>query len=157
MKHISTTFLKVAIVLIGGAVLSGLIFFPQTEGRATDLDILHIYLDPFILYIYVASLAFFTALFQAIKLLIFFENNNIFSPAAVNTVRNIKNCGITIIGFILGAEIFLMFTGEEDKTGPIALGIYITFLTCMGIASVDIFEKVLQKGAKIQPKKGFSI
>lgn len=155
MKHISTTFLKVAIVLIGGAVLSGLIFFPQTEGRAKNLDLISIYLDPFILYIYIASLVFFAALFQALKILGFIENNSIFSPAAVHAVRHIRYCGLATIGFIVGAQVFIMFTGEEDKAGPIALGFYITFLTLMVIASVDIFEKLLQKGIA-QSKKNLS-
>ncbi|MBP7967304.1 DUF2975 domain-containing protein [Candidatus Woesebacteria bacterium] len=157
MKQISTSFLKIAIILIGGAVLSGLIFFPQTEGRAKDLDLISIYLDPFILYIYIASLAFFAALFQAIKLLGFVENNNIFSPAAVHAVRHIKYCGVAMIGFIVGAQVFIMFTGEEDKAGPIAMGIYITILTCVVIAAADICERLLKNTISTKSKKVLTI
>ena len=50
MKRGSTLFLKVVILLIAIGVLAGMIWFPQTEGRATNLDLISIYTDPFIIY-----------------------------------------------------------------------------------------------------------
>jgi hypothetical protein len=58
MKKSSTFFLKVVILLIAIGVLAGLIWFPQTEGRAAHLDLISIYTDPFIIYIYIASTPF---------------------------------------------------------------------------------------------------
>ena len=58
MKNGSTLFLKVVILLIAIGVLAGLIRFPQTEGRAANLDLISIYTDPFIIYIYIASTSF---------------------------------------------------------------------------------------------------
>lgn len=43
-----------------------LIWFPLTEGRATHLDLFSTYADPFILYGYGASIAFFVALYNAL-------------------------------------------------------------------------------------------
>jgi hypothetical protein len=40
LKRGSTLFLKVVILLIAIGVLAGMIRFPQTEGRATNLDII---------------------------------------------------------------------------------------------------------------------
>src|SRR5438874_8159056 len=86
MKRSSTLFLKVVILLIAIGVLAGMIRFPQTEGRATNLDLISIYTDPFIIYIYIASTPFFIGLYQAFKLLNFIDANKAFSQAAVNTL-----------------------------------------------------------------------
>ena len=77
MKKGSTLFLKVVILLIAISVLAGLIWFPQTEGRATNLDLISIYTDPFIIYGFIASIPFFVALYQAIKLLGYVDKNKV--------------------------------------------------------------------------------
>ena len=50
MKKISTTFLRVGIVLIGIVALIVMIRLPLTAGRAANLDWFRIYIDPFIIY-----------------------------------------------------------------------------------------------------------
>ena len=46
----ATLVLKLVIVLIGIATLTGMIRFPQTEGRAASFDLVSIYADPLIIY-----------------------------------------------------------------------------------------------------------
>jgi hypothetical protein len=58
MKHSSTLFLKLVILLIAVGALVGMIRFPQTEGRAVNLDLISIYADLFIIYAYIASIPF---------------------------------------------------------------------------------------------------
>ena len=79
MKRISTAFLQTVIVLIGIVALIILIWFPLTEGRATHLDLFSTYADPFILYGYGASMAFFVALYNAFRLLGYIGQNKVFS------------------------------------------------------------------------------
>ena len=69
MKQTLTIFLQALIVLTGIAALAFLIRMPLSEGRAAGLDLFGIYSDPFILYVYAASAAFFVALYKAFKLL----------------------------------------------------------------------------------------
>ena len=69
MKKSSTVFLQVVIMLIGIVALAIMIRFPLTEGRAINLDLFSIYSDPFIIYGYIAFIAFFIVLYQAFKLL----------------------------------------------------------------------------------------
>src|SRR3712207_4328936 len=88
-KSGSTLFLKLVILLIAIGVLAGMIRFPQTEGRATNLDLISIYTDPLIIYGYIASIPFFVALYQAFKLLGYVDNNSVFSQLAVKAVRKI--------------------------------------------------------------------
>src|SRR3989344_5870215 len=90
MKKSSTIFLQVVIVLIGIVALAIMIRFPLTEGRATNLDLFSIYADPFIIYGYLASIAFFVALYQALKLLGYIRQNKVFSLESVRSLRTIK-------------------------------------------------------------------
>ena len=94
MKRGSTIFLKVVILLIGAVALIGLIRFPLTEGRAVNLDLFSIYWDPVILYMYVASIPFFVALYQAFKLLGYIGQNKVFSLNSMKALRTIKYCAI---------------------------------------------------------------
>ena len=100
MKTGSTLFLKFVICLIAIGALIWLMWFPQLEGRAANLDLLSIYKDPLIIYTYLGSIAFFVALYQAFKLLGYVDGNKVFSQSSVNAVRNIKYCAITLSAVI---------------------------------------------------------
>jgi hypothetical protein len=65
-------FLQAAVVLAGIVTLVIMIRLPLLEGRAKDADLHSIYPDPLILYVYMvymASIAFFIALYKAFRLL----------------------------------------------------------------------------------------
>src|SRR3989344_7759434 len=106
MKRSSTLFLKVILCLIAIGALAGMIWFPQTEGRAANLDLIDIYSDPLIIYIYIASIPFFIGLYQAFKLLKFIDANKAFSQGAVNTLKNMKFASLSLIAFIVLAVFY---------------------------------------------------
>ncbi len=90
MKKGSTLFLKVVILLIAIGVLAWLIWFPQIEGRAANLDLISIYTDPLIIYGYIASIPFFVALYQAFKLLGYIDSNKVFSQSCSESSEEYK-------------------------------------------------------------------
>ena len=90
MKNVPILFLKVVVLIIATAVFIWMIWFPQLEGRATNLDLIAIYKDPLIIYGFIASIPFFVVLYQAFKLLNYIDRNKAFSQSAVNALRNIK-------------------------------------------------------------------
>jgi hypothetical protein len=150
-KQASTLFLKAVIVLIAVVALVIMIRFPQTEGRAANLDLLSIYSDPLILYGYVASAPFFIALYQAFKLLGYVDTNQVFSPAAVKAVRNIKYCTLAIPVFILFGEAYIVFFANgDDPAGPVALGIFAIFASIVFATGVAVFERLLQSAIDIK-------
>ena len=129
MKKSSTVFLQVVIMLIGIVALAIMIRFPLTEGRAINLDLFSIYSDPFIIYGYAASIAFFVALYQAFKLLGYIGQNKVFSLSSVKTLRTIKYCAITLSISIVMAMLYIMMShGDDDAAGAIAMGIVTTFV-----------------------------
>lgn len=158
MKHASTTFLKVIICLIGIAALAALLWMPQIEGRNVNADWVTIYLrDPFLIYIYIGSTPFFAALYQAFKLLSLIQKNKAFSTASVVALRNIKYCALALIGFIAGAEAYIISAVNDDRAGAIALGIYITFAITIVATATAVFEKLLQNAVDLQSENDLTV
>lgn len=160
MKRGSTLFLKLAIVFISIIILSWLIIFPSTEGRAKDLSLIEIYMDPFIIYIYIAFIPFLFSLYNAFKLLGFIEKNKIFSQAAVKTVRNIKYSVFAFIGFIALALVLVFMnskTTNEDGAGALMMGIILLFASSVIATGAAIFEKLLQNGVEIKSENDLTV
>ena len=158
MKKGSTLFLKFVICLIALAALTWLIWFPQLEGRAVNLDLISIYADPLIIYAYIGSIPFFVGLYQAFKLLGYVDVNKVFSQSSVNAVKNIKNCAITFSGFIvLGILYIRLFANGDDPAGPTALGIVTTFAAIVIATAAALFERLLQNAVDIKSENDLTV
>ena len=159
MKRSSTIFLQVVIVILGIVALTGLVRFPLTEGRATNLDLFSIYWDPAIAYMYIASIPFFAGLYQAYKLLGYIGQNMVFSLSSVKTLRIIKYCAIAVAGFIAVGEVLLVITqrGNDDLAGPIALGVVTTFVTIVVATVAAVFERLLQNAVDLKAENDLTV
>jgi hypothetical protein len=155
MKKFPTIFLKTAIVIIGLATLAMMIRFPMTEGRAASLSVLEIYADPFIIYVYLSSIAFFVALYQAFKLLRLIGEDKTFTLGSVKSLRTIRHCakvlGVLIV--LAATYIRLFHAQEDDPAGFIALSIVATFICIVVGSAAATLERILQKGIDISEKK----
>lgn len=159
MKRISTIFLQVVIVFIGIMALAFLIRFPLTEGRAANLDLFSIYSDPFILYGYAASIAFFVALYKAFKLLENIGQNKVFSSNSVKTLKSIKYSAIVfgILIVLAGLYISLFHNKEDDPAGFLAMCIVTTFASIVIATAAAIFEKLLQNAIDMKSENDLTI
>jgi len=158
IKSGSTFFLKSVIFLIGIGVFVGLIWFPQTEGRAKNLDLVSIYADPFIIYIYLGSTPFFVGLYQAFKLLNLIDESKALSQGAVNTLRNMKFASLTLIGFIALALLYIRFAANgDDPAGPTAIGILVSFTVAVIATAAGVFQKLLQNAVDIKSENDLTV
>ncbi|HVZ67079.1 MAG TPA: DUF2975 domain-containing protein [Patescibacteria group bacterium] len=158
MKRSSTLFLKVVILLVAIGVFAGLLWFPQTEGRAANLDLVSIYLDPFIIYIYLASIPFFYGLYQAFKLLSFIDTNKAFSQGAVNILKNMKIASLSLIGFIALAEVYIhVFAHGDDVAGPTMLGICMILAFGVIATAAGIFQRLFQNAVDIKSENDLTV
>ncbi|SRR5260221_812176 len=158
MKRSSTLFLKVVILLIAVGTLIGMLWFPQTEGRAANLDLISIYTDPFIIYIYIASTPFFIGLYQAFKLLNLIGANKAFSQGAINTLKNMKFASLSLIGFIALALFYIrIFAHGDDPAGPTMLGILASFAVAVTGTAAAIFQKLLQNAVDIKKENDLTV
>ena len=158
MKQGSTVFLKAVIVLIASLVVAGLVWFPRTEGRAEGLDLISIYADPLIIYIYIGSTPFFVGLYQAFKLLSFIDGGRVFSQGAVNTLKNMKFASLSLIGFIALALCYIRFASQgDDPAGPTMLGILATFAIAVIGTAAAVFQQLLQNAIKIKSENDLTV
>jgi hypothetical protein len=159
MQRTSIIFLQAVIVLISIVALAILIRFPLTEGRATNLDLFSIYFDPFILYGYAASIAFFVALYKAFKLLGYIGQNKVFSASSVKALKSIKYCAIVLsISIVLaGLYIRLFHSKEDDPAGFLAMCILTTFVAIVVATAAAIFEKILQNAIDMKSENDLTI
>lgn len=159
MKRISTVFLQAVIVLIGIVAIIILIRMPLTEGRATNLDLFSIYSDPFILYGYAASIAFFVALYKAFKLLGYIGQNKVFSSNSVKALKSIKYCAIVLSVLIVAAGLFIriFYSKEDDPAGFLAVCIVTAFASVVVATAAAIFEKLLQNAIDIKSENDLTV
>ena len=159
MKRISIIFLQAVIVLIGIVALAILLWFPLTEGRAANLDLFSIYFDPFILYGYAASIAFFVALYKAFRLLGYIGQNKVFSSNSVRTLKSIKYCAIvlSILIVMAGLYIRIFHNKDDDPAGFLAVCIVTTFVSIVVATAVAVFEKILQNAVDMKTENDLTI
>ncbi|HEU0226834.1 MAG TPA: DUF2975 domain-containing protein [Arachidicoccus soli] len=159
MKRISIVFLQMVVVLMGIVALVIMIRFPLTEGRAANLNLLSIYTDPFILYGYAASIAFFVALYKAFKLLGYIGQNKVFSLYSVKALKRIKYCAIVLSVLIVlaGLYIRLFHNKADDPAGFLAMCILATFASIIVATAAAIFEKLLQNAIDMKSENDLTI
>lgn len=117
------------------------------EGRNAHATVFEIYFkDPFLAYMYIASIPFFVALYQAFKVLGYAGKNKVFSQVAVNALRMIKRCAWIVAGFMVGGEayLFIIQRSKEDIAGGAVMGLFLIFVFIVVAATAAIFERLLQ-------------
>ena len=158
MKYGATVFLRGVLLLIGLGALAFLLVEPHFEGRNAHATLFEIYFkDPFLAYIYLASIAFFTGLYHAFKVLSFAGRNQEFSPPAVRSVRTIKYCAITLIAFVIGAEIIIMLNESDDRAGGVAMGVFIFVASIVVASAMTVLERVLQNAVDLKSENDLTV
>lgn len=158
MKRSSTLFLQVVIVLIGIGALAFLLWEPHIEGRNAHATFFEIYFkDPFLAYVYIASIPFFVALYQALKLLGYVGQNEVFSQAAVKALRTIKLCAIAILGFVVVSVIFMPFSDPEDRPPGVMMRILFTFGSIVIATAAAMFERILQNAVDMKSENDLTV
>jgi hypothetical protein len=154
----SSIFLQIVIALFGIGVLALLLWEPHLEGRNAHSTLSEIYFnDPFLAYVYIGSIPFFLALYQAIKVLGYYRQNKVFSQSAVKALRIIKYCALAIIGFVIGAEVFIMSNSDDDRAGGVMMGLFIIFGSVVIAAAAAMFERILQNAVDIKSDNDLTV
>jgi Flp pilus assembly pilin Flp len=111
------------------------------------------------MYGYVASIAFFVALYQAFKLLGYIGQNKVFSLNSVKALRNIKYCAIALSILIVMAILYIRIfhNKDDDPAGAIAMGILATFISIVVASAAAVFEKTLQSAVDIKSENDLTV
>lgn len=160
MKKGSTVFLQVVIVLIGVGALALLLWEPHLEGRNAHATLFQIYFnDPFLAYAYIASIAFFVALYQAFKLLGYVARSDVFSQRSVKALRTIKYCAMSLVGFLVGAEAYFLIVqgGKDDNAGGVMMGLLLIFISVVVATAAAVFETTLQSAVDLKSENDLTV
>ncbi|MDR9855151.1 DUF2975 domain-containing protein [Paenibacillus sp. VCA1] len=142
MRLRSTLFLKVAVWIIGITVFAMCVFwFPSLARDAAKFNPEIAYLRyPVLIGLYMTTLPFYFALYQALTLLNNIEKGNAFSKLAVISLGHIKNCALIIIVlYVIG--MFLLAVQNALHPGLAIIGGVIIFAATV----ISLFAAVLQE------------
>jgi len=158
LKRSSTALLQGVIVLIGIGALAFLLWEPRVEGRNAHATVFETYFkDPFLAYMYLASIPFFVALYQGFKVLGYAGQNKVFSPAAVKALRNIKYCALVTIGFVAVSVLFMIHGDRDDRPAGLFMRVLITFPSIVIAAAAAMFERILQSAVDIKSENDLTV
>ncbi|WP_416150343.1 DUF2975 domain-containing protein [Salipaludibacillus sp. HK11] len=158
MKPGSTLFLKIAVILIGITILSLCIFWlPWIASVSTEAAPEFAYLQyPVLIGLYVTSIPFFFALYQALKLLDCIKNNATFSELSVKGLMNIKYCAIVIsILYVLGS-LFLLLQNALHP-GIAIIGMTITFASVVIAVFTAVLQRLLENAITIKSENDLTV
>ncbi len=144
MKRGSTHFLRFTTFLFGIVVLVICIFgLPSIyRGGSEEFPMASNALLVIVGILYVTAIPFFIALWQALKLLRYIDQNTAFSASSVRALRNIKYCAIAMAVLYLGCVPFLIPIAEaDDAPGVVLIG---AVLACSPLV-IAVFAAVLQR------------
>jgi Protein of unknown function (DUF2975) len=158
LNRSSTAFLQFVIVLIGIGAAALMLWEPHIEGRNAHSTVFQVYFnDPFLAYAYLASIPFFVALYHAFRVLGYAGQNQVLTQAAVNGLRTIKYCAIAMLGFVAGAEAFILSAEGEDRAGGVMMGLFIAFGSIVAAAAAATFQRVLQNAVDLKSENELTV
>ena len=153
MQRSATVFLQFVVVLVGVGALALLPGEPHFEGRNAHATPFEVYFhDPFLAYAYVASVAFFWALYQAFKVLSYAGRQEMFTPAAAQALRTIRHCAFALVGFVALGEAFLL-RYSDDPPAAIMMGVLFAFGALVIAAAAATLERIVHEAAGLNPKR----
>jgi|SRR5699024_4316497 len=142
MERGTTLFLKIAVFLIGITILVlCVILLPWLANYTASMYPEFAYLQfPVLIGVYATAIPFFIALYQALRLLSYIDNNNAFSNLSVKALKRIKHCAVLIsILYVIG--IIFLISQNAFNPGLAIIGFTITFTSVV----IAVFTAVLQR------------
>ena len=152
MKRGSTTFLKIAVIVLGIPVLALCIFgLPQIaivafeEAGNGGIKLASMVIG-ILTVMYISAIPFYIALYQAFKLLSYIDKNEAFSQISVWALKKIKICAITISGLYVVVRPFVFMIAEWDDAPGLALIGFGRLLVLQSLSqSLPLFSKGFYK------------
>ena len=147
-------------MLIGIGALALMLWEPHLEGRNAHATLFEIYFkDPFLAYAYLASIAFFVALYQAFKLLGYIGQNEVFSQRVRAELCGPSNTARWPLWFVVAgcAYFFIAVRGKDDIAGGVFMGILMIFVSVVIATAAAVFERLLQNAVDMKSENDLTV
>src|SRR3989338_7800367 len=153
MKKGSTLFLKLAISLIGIAVLALCFLFTLEVIKAGGGLFL-----PILIILYVTAIPFFFALYQTLKLLGYIDKNIAFSELSVKALRNTKYCAIIISAlYVAGMPFLVSVADKDDAPGAVGFGLIFILASIVIATFAAVLQKLLRNAIEIKSENDLTV
>ncbi|TSB44832.1 DUF2975 domain-containing protein [Alkalicoccobacillus porphyridii] len=155
-----TLFLKVAVFLIGAPVLALCIFWVPLIASQASIFYPTLAHWRFLVMagLYITAVAFFIALYQAIKLLRYIDKNETFTNGAIQALTHITTCAVVISGcYVLSLPIFYLVAEADDAPGIIVLGLVILFASTVIAVFAAVLKKLLKNAIEIKSENDLTV
>lgn len=158
MKKGTTLFLKIVILLIGSPILAlclfGFFWFLTHPANPNYAHLLY----PIIVGIYLSTLPFFYALFQAFRLLTYIDHTMAFSNLSVKALTRIKYSAFTIsLIYILTLPILFLLAQVDDAPGLILMGAILIFASFVIAFFAAVLQNLLQEAIEIKNENDLTV
>lgn len=158
MKHGSTLFLKIAVFLIGTPVfilcIVGLVSLVQNPVNPEYAYILY----PIVTGMFLTTIPFYFALYQAFKLLGYIDKNEAFSQFSVEALKKIKFCAITISGvYVLIMPFMFLLADKDDAPGVVVMGAVPIFASIVIAVFAAVLQRLLQVAIDIKSENDLTV
>lgn len=160
MKRVSTNFLRFAIFIIGLGVLALCVFaLPEMwKGGSEEFPTASLAVFLIMIGLYLTAIPFFAALWQALKLLKYIDQNKALSDLSVKALKNIKYCAIIIsILYIGGVPLLLPIAEADDAPGLMVFGAAIACTPIVVAVFTAVLQKLLQSAIDIKSENDLTI
>ncbi|MBE4906450.1 DUF2975 domain-containing protein [Bacillus luteolus] len=159
----STIFLKIAVFLIGTPVLAACIFLlPNLAALAFEeakngAQLAYVVFGILIV-MYVSTVPFYFALFQAFKLLSYIDKNQAFSELSVSALKKIKYCALTISGlYVLALPLVFIIAEWDDAPGLVLIGMVIPGASLVIAVFAAVLQRLLQEAINIKSENDLTV
>jgi hypothetical protein len=158
MKHGSTLFLKIAVFLIGTPVfilsIIGLVSLVKDPANPEYAYILY----PIVTGMFFTTIPFYFALYQALKLLGYIDNNEAFSQFSVEALKKIKFCAITIsCVYVVIMPFIYLLADKDDAPGAIIMGAVPIFASIVIAVFAAVLQRLLQVAIDIKSENDLTV
>ncbi len=161
MKHVSTLFLKIVLVVIAIAVLviPAMLLPHMWPGSinpvyATFMNAAY----PGVFGIYATIIPFLFALFQAFRLLQNIDRNNAFSESSVKALNAIKLSAIAMtLLYALAQPMIFIFAELDDAPGVILVGWAITGAPLIVATFAAVLQKLVRSAIDLKAENDLTV
>lgn len=163
MKQGSTTFLKLAVFLIGLPVLALCIFLlPQLAieafEQAKKSAVLAYVVFGILVVMYVSAIPFYMALYQAFNLLSYIDKNEAFSEISVIALQKIKKYAFLISGlYVLALPLVFIIAQWDDAPGLVVVGMVIVGASLVIAVFAAVLQRLLQEAINIKSENDLTV
>lgn len=155
-----TLFLKIVLFFMALPVLAVCIFVvPPFSSFVAELLPDWAFLKYFFMFaMYGTAIAYFFALYQAMKLLGYIDRNIAFSELSVKALKTIKYCAITItVLYAFSLPLILYMAQVDDAPGLGGIGMIITFGAIVIAVFAAVLEKLFRNAIEIQSENDLTV